>query len=72
MNRSSKLMWSEKLEQHFLCIKNPETGFIFEDGTFISQKRFERDLQFSNLTDRQLKFYMAGLNIFKDKGYMLI
>lgn len=59
------------MDQHFMAIKHPAPGLIFEDGLFVSKERLQRDLIDRDFSDTELKFYMAGLSVFKDKGFMV-
>lgn len=65
-NKNLKLFWSELLEMHYVCTVD---GIKLEDGTFVSKARLDNDL--IGLEGELIKFYIAGLSVFKDRGFTI-
>ncbi len=66
-NPGIKLFWSELLSLHYV---GTDRGLKFEDGTFISKERLDRDLP--NLNDDMVKAYYAAVSVFKDSGVRFV
>jgi hypothetical protein len=65
-----KLYWSTVLEEHFVCTKD---GVRLERGLWISKERLLTELvPLAQQSEELLKAFLAGLDVFKDKGFKTI